>query len=104
MFKLTTTAAAQVLNAAKLGGTEGMALRLAAVRMEDGSIDYRIGFDDPTEDDIKVNCEGIEVLMAPEHVPLLDETTMDFVEIEPGQFRFIFLNPKDPHFKPPTEA
>jgi iron-sulfur cluster assembly protein len=29
---------------------------------------------------------------------------MDYVEIEPGQFRFIFLNPKDPHYTPPTEA
>lgn len=104
MFKLTTAAVGQVLDAAKQGGTEGMALRLAAARAADGSIDYRIGFDDPTEDDIRMSCEGIEVIMTPEQVPLLDQTTMDYVEIEPGQFRFIFLNPKDPHFKPPTEG
>lgn len=104
MFRLTTAAAAQVLSAAKQGGTEGMALRLAAVQAPDGSIDYRIGFDDPTEDDIRLNCEGIEVIMTPEQVPLLDQTTMDYVELEPGQYHFIFLNPKDPHYQPPTEA
>jgi iron-sulfur cluster assembly protein len=104
MFRLTTAAAEQVLNAAKQGGTEGMSLRLAAVQAADGSIDYRIGFDDPSEDDIRLNCEGIDVVMAPEHVPLLDQTTMDYVELEPGQFHFIFLNPKDPHYKPPTES
>jgi iron-sulfur cluster assembly protein len=104
MFRLTTAAAEQVLNAAKQGGTEGLSLRLAAFQAPDGAFDYRIGFDDPTEDDIRMSCEGIDVVMTPEQVPLLDQTTMDYVEIEPGQFRFIFLNPKDPHFKPPTEA
>jgi len=37
-------------------------------------------------------------------VPLLDQATMDYVEIEPGQFHFIFLNPKDPNYRPPCEA
>jgi iron-sulfur cluster assembly protein len=34
---------------------------------------------------------------------LLDEAIMDYVEIEPGQFHFIFLNPKDANYQPPTE-
>ncbi|QIK37033.1 iron-sulfur cluster assembly accessory protein [Caldichromatium japonicum] len=103
MFKLTPAAAEQVLKAAKQGGTEGMCLRLAAGRKPDGSIDYRMGFDDPTEDDIRIQCEGIEIVMAPEHLPLLDAATLDYVELEPGQFHFIFLNPKDPTYRPPTE-
>jgi iron-sulfur cluster assembly protein len=41
--------------------------------------------------------------MTPEQVPLLDEAIMDYVEIEPGQFHFIFLNPKDANYQPPTE-
>ncbi len=104
MFKLTTAAAEQVLVAAKQGGAEGMSLRLAAQRNPDGSIDYRMGFDAVTEDDIRMNCDGIDVVMTPEQVPLLDQATMDYVEIEPGQFHFIFLNPKDPNYQPPTEA
>ncbi len=103
MFKLTVAAAEQVLKAANQGGTEGMSLRLAAAQQPDGGIDYRMGFDELTEDDIRMTCEGVDVIMSPEQVPLLDQAIMDFVEIEPGQFHFIFLNPKDPNYKPPIE-
>lgn len=104
MFKVTTAAAEQVLDAAKQGGTEGLALRLAAQQKPDGSIDYRMGFDDAKDEDIRVSSEGVEIVMAPEYVPLLDGTTMDFVEIEPGQFNFIFLNPKDANFSQPEQG
>lgn len=103
MFKLTAAAAAQVLKAAQQSGTEGMSLRLAAARQPDGGIDYRMGFDELAEDDICLTCEGIEVIMTPEQIPLLDQAIMDYVEITPGQFHFIFLNPQDPHYQPPTE-
>jgi iron-sulfur cluster assembly protein len=104
MFKLTTAAADQVLRAAKEGGTEGMSLRLAASQQADGTIDYRMGFDAATEEDIRFQSGGIDIVMAPEDVPLLDETVMDFVEIEPGKPHFIFLNPKDPSYQPPADA
>jgi iron-sulfur cluster assembly protein len=103
MFRVTATAAEQVHQAARQGGTEGLALRLAAQKNPDGSIDYRMGFDEASEDDIRFHSEGVEVVMAPEYVPLLDEAVMDYVEIEPGKFHFIFLNPKDANYKPPTE-
>ena len=101
MFTLTTAAAEQVLKAATESAAEGLPLRLAAARTPDGSIDYRLGFDDATEDDIRLNCAGVEVIMTLENVPLLNDATMDYVEIEPGQFHFIFLNPQDPHYRPP---
>jgi iron-sulfur cluster assembly protein len=104
MFKVTTAAAEQIRSAAKQGGTYGLALRLAASHKADGSIDYRIGFDDATDEDIRLSSEGVDIVMAPEYVPLLDEATMDFVEIEPGQFHFIFLNPKDANYSPPGEC
>ena len=104
MFKVTAAAAEQVLSAAKQAGTEGLSLRLAAQQRPDGSIDYRMGFDDASEDDIQLTSEGIDIVMAPEHVPLLDDATMDYVEIEPGQYHFIFLNPKDADFSPPTDS
>ena len=104
MFKLTTAAAEQVLKAAKQGGTEGMSLRLAASQGADGSIDYRMGFDAPTEDDIRFRSEGVDLVMTPEDVPLLDEAVMDFVELEPGKPHFIFLNPKDPTYQAPEPA
>jgi iron-sulfur cluster assembly protein len=103
MFKVTPAAAEQVRKAAQQGGTEGMALRLAAQQLPDGSIDYRMGFDDPSEEDIRFNCEGVDIVMTPEQVPLLDEAVMDFVEIEAGAAQFIFMNPKDPHYRPPQD-
>lgn len=104
MFKVTTAAAEQVRSAAKQGGTEGLSLRLAAHRKPDGSIDYRMGFDDAIDEDIRMSSEGVDIVMAPEYVPLLDGATMDFVEIEPGQSQFIFLNPKDANYSPPGES
>jgi iron-sulfur cluster assembly protein len=102
MFKVTEAAAEQVLRAARQGGTEGLSLRLAALQNSDGTIDYRMGFDDASEEDIRMNSAGVDIVMAPEYVPLLDSATMDYVEIEPGQHHFIFLNPKDANYSPPT--
>jgi len=103
MFKLTEAAAKQIRAAASQGGTEGMALRFAARRIEDGSYDYVMGFDEATDDDISFKSVGIDIVMAPEYVPILDETTLDFVELEPNNPQFIFLNPKDPSFVPPAD-
>ena len=103
MFKVTPRAAEQVIAAAEQGGTTGMALRLAAQQRPDGSIDYRMGFDEGTEDDISFRCEGVQVVMAPEYVPLLDAATLDFVELDAGDPEFIFLNPKDATYVEPIE-
>ena len=104
MFKVTPQAADQVKAAAEQGGTAGMALRLAAQQRPDGSIDYRMGFDEATEDDIRFNSEGVQIIMAPEFVPLLDAATLDFVELQAGEPQFIFLNPNDPDYVPPAES
>ena len=102
MFKVTPAAAAQVSLAAQQSGAEGLALRLAAMTKDDGSFDYTMGFDEPTEDDIRFRSEGVDIVIAPEYVPLLDQATLDFVELEAGDFQFIFLNPLDPNYVPPT--
>jgi iron-sulfur cluster assembly protein len=103
MFKLTQVAAEQVRAAAQQGGTAGMALRLAAAKRADGSIDYKMGFDEVSEEDIRFASEGVDIVMAPEYVPLLDQAILDFVELEPGERQFIFLNPEDADYRPPTE-
>ena len=46
--------------------------------------------------------EGVQIVMAPEFVPLLDAATLDFVELEPGDAQFIFLNPNDATYTPPA--
>lgn len=103
MFKITPRAAEQIRQAAKLGGTEGMALRFAAQQKADGSFDYLMGFDDAKEDDIQFDAEGVSIIMKPEHFALLDETTMDFAELDDGEKQFIFINPKDSNYSQPRE-
>ncbi len=104
MFKVTPAAADQVRTAAQKGGAEGMALRLAVARTSDGAMDYRMGFDEPKDDDIRLTSEGVEIVMEPEYVPLLDETVLDYVELDQGDRQFVFLNPKDPSYRPPSGA
>jgi len=104
MFKVTPQAAEQVKAAAEQGGTVGMPLRLAAQQRPDGSIDYRMGFDEGTEDDIRFSSEGVQIVIAPEYVPLLDAATLDFVELEAGEPQFIFLNPQDATYVEPSES
>ena len=104
MFEITKAAAMQVLTAAKHSGTEGMSLRMTAKKKEDGSIDYLMGFDEPNDTDIRITANGVDIAIAPEYMPLLDEATMDFVEIEEADFRFIFLNPKDANYSPSESA
>ena len=104
MFRITHAAADQVRKAAQQSGAEGMVLRLAARQLADGSIDYRMGFDDAADEDIRFNSEGVDIVMAPEQVPLLSHAVMDYVELHPGEFQFIFLNPKDANFTPPSET
>jgi len=102
MFKVTQAAAEQVRNAAQQSGAEGMALRLAAQRHANGSFDYRMGFDEVNEDDIHFTSEGVKVVMAPEFVPLLDNTKLDFVQLDDGEAQFVFVNPDDANYVPPA--
>lgn len=105
MFKVTPNAAEQVMAAAQQTGTELMSLRLAASKRPDGTYDYKMGFDTPTEDDIRFKSEGVDIVIAPEFVPLLDKTVMDFVVLEDGgDPQFIFINPDDANFSAPNES
>ena len=103
MFELSVNAAEQIRVAAKMGGMEEMPLRLSASQKPDGTIDYKMGFDDGSGDDVRVMSENVEIIMSPEDIPLLEEATMDYVEIEKDDYRFIFLNPKDSSYVPPQE-
>jgi len=101
MFKVTPAAAEQIQIAAQQGGADGMSLRMAAMTKPDGSIDYKMGFDESTEDDIRFKSEGVDIVIEPEYVPLLDDTVLDYVELDDGEKQFIFQNPKDPNYQPP---
>lgn len=103
MITVTPAAAEQIKLSAEQGKTEGMSLRIAASRNDDNSIHYGMGFDDSKEDDITVTTEDIEIIVSADSAELLKNTTIDFVELEPEKFQFIFMNPNDPNYKPPAE-
>lgn len=95
MITVTNQAAEQILQAAVQSGAEGLPLRIAARRAEDGSIQYGMGFDEEKDDDLQIITSGITVLVSPGFRDLLDGATLDFVELNPGDPRFIFINPND---------
>ncbi len=104
MIKITPAAASQIKLSAQQGSSEGMCLRIAATRNSDETVHYGMGFDTSKEEDISVTSEEVEVIISPVSAEILKNTTLDFVEIEPGKPQFIFMNPNDPEYTPPTEA
>ena len=102
MITITPAAADQIRASAQQGGMEGLAMRIAARREPDGSIHYGMGFDeDEREGDLRISPEGIDVVIGESSRSLVDGMTVDYVEIEPGSWQFIFLNPNDVNFVPP---
>ncbi|MHB1590819.1 MAG: HesB/IscA family protein [Sulfuricella sp.] len=95
MITVTTKAAEQIHQAATQSEAEGMFLRIAARRGMDGTIQYGVGFDEQSEEDVMVNSEGVTVILSPDNMDLLNGAVLDFVELDPGDFRFIFINPND---------
>lgn len=94
MFTMTMQAAVQIRQAAIDADAAGMALRVAARQEADGSIAYGMGFDDAHEgEEPALTMDGVTVLIAPPSRPLLEGTVLDFVELEPGEFSFIFIPP-----------
>ena len=90
MLSLTTSAAAQIRSAASGAGSAEWALRVAAKRESDGTITFGMGFDEPREGDMPLQVQGVNLVIAPPSQPMLEGVVLDFVELEPGQFNFIF--------------
>ncbi len=103
LITLSASAIEQIKQSSQQGDTEGLALRLAAKINADESIEYGMGFDEASDDDAQETIDGIHIAIAPNCVELLNGTHLDYVELEPGQYHFIFLNPNDPNYKPATE-
>jgi iron-sulfur cluster assembly protein len=51
-----------------------------------------MGFDERREQDTVIESYGVTVLISPLSRDLLGDATLDFVEINPGEFQFIFLH------------
>ena len=102
MIKLTEQAAKQIIDSAEQGKMQGIPLRLAIKKQDDGSFHYAMGFDEQRlPGDIFVNIEEISMVVSTISKDLAEGMTIDYVELEPGKSEFIFLNPNDPTYVPP---
>ncbi len=96
MFSLTSAAAKQIQQAADASGANEMALRVAAKKDAAGELQYGMGFDEAAEEDMKLDIQGIAVVINGESQELLFDTVLDFVELNPGEFNFIFMQASHP--------
>lgn len=101
MITLTPAAIEQVMASAEQSGVKEAVLRLAAKKNPDGTMQYGMGFDESSDDDLAFKFKDVTVVFSGEYGPLLNGTTIDFVELEQGQHSFIFLNPNDANYTPP---
>lgn len=93
MIRLTKEAAEQIRLAAKNSDAQGMALRLAAKVNEAGMLEFGMGFDHERENDTIHESWGITLLISKHSAPYLQDVTLDFTEIAPGQKGFVFIKP-----------
>lgn len=90
MIEITPAAAEQIRAALRDAG-EGVALRVAARRRADGETEYGMGLDERREQDEEFVTEsGITLLVSPPSIEAVTGTVIDYVEIEPGDLRFVF--------------
>jgi iron-sulfur cluster assembly accessory protein len=103
MIKVSDSAAKQVHISLEQMGADVIPLRIAIKVQPDGSFHYNMGFDDNNHEGDKTFVEkDIKFVVDAASFPLVGGMTMDYVEID-GKHEIVFLNPNDPHFKPPTE-
>lgn len=104
MMSLTPAAARQIQDAIEQGEYEGLGLRIAARQGSDGGIEYGMGFDEEREEDAAFIEKGVNLLVGEGSQALLEGTTLDFVEYQPGEFRFIFIPPQVESVAPPPST
>ncbi len=104
MISLSDSALEQMKRAAQDGDMRTLPLRIAIKEQADGSFHYAMGFDEQRlPGDHFLNFDGLDLVVSATSKELADGMTIDFVELEPGRFEFIFLNPNDPTYVPPRK-
>ena len=88
--RVTPAAAGEIRAAAGRSDAEGLGLRVAARRRDDGTVEFGMGFDEAREQDETLDCHGLQVLLGAPSRALLAGVQLDFVELEPGRFDFVF--------------
>ncbi|MFK5985100.1 MAG: iron-sulfur cluster biosynthesis family protein [Pseudomonadota bacterium] len=102
MITITPTAAKQILLSFKsLPADDKSVLRIAVQQKPDGDFHYIMGLDEPKNSDTRFVSNEVNIALAEEQSTLMDKMEIDYVEVNPGEFNFIFKNPNDPKYKKP---
>ena len=99
MITISKSAIEQIRKSAELNATDGSYLRVAATRDAEGAIQYGLGFDQKSENDSLFEYNGIQYIVSDLSAPFLEGAVIDYVELAPGEMRFIVTNPNDPNHK-----
>ena len=103
MITITKSAAEEIVLSTQNPDAHGMLIRFAVNQTDEG-FQYLMGFDERTGNDIHLESSGIEYVLAYSQKELLEGMVVDFDEIDTeGGYGFIFMNPNDPTYEPPTE-
>lgn len=89
--KVTDRAFAQI-NAINAGATEAKCLRVAVEGGGCSGFQYDIKLDDPAEDDLILEKDGVKVLIDPVSLPFLADAVIDYSQELIGA-RFVIENP-----------
>lgn len=91
LVTITPAALAQLRVALASADEPDLALRAAARRTEEGGIEFGMGLDEPREhDDVIEIDDTVTVLVSVASRDLMAGTEIDYVEVAPGDFRFVF--------------
>jgi iron-sulfur cluster assembly protein len=94
MITVTKEAAEQIRQAATQNDSENLGLRIAAKVNNEGMLEIGMGFDQERSNDSVSDHWGVTVLVNAQSAPYLNEVTLDFAEVSPGQMGFVFSMPE----------
>ena len=103
MITITPAAVDMIRRSASEGNMTGLPMRIAPTPNPPGSTHYGMAIDDNEhEGDIHAKAGDHDVVIAESSQILLEGTTLDYVELEPDSWQFIFMNPNDSNYSPPA--
>ena len=75
LLRITEQAAEQIKRSIEEGQMQALALRVAAKRRADGSVEYAMGFDEATDNDTCTEQHGVKIAIAPTSLDLDRKST-----------------------------
>lgn len=104
MITLTKNAAEEIALSTHNPDMQGLFIRFAVEQTAEG-FRYLMGFDERSENDIHLESNGIQYIVAYAQKQLLEGMTVDFDELDPQNgYNFIFTNPNDPNHQRGSKA